>query len=131
MIIEVDDTQFPIIIFKTLPVEVSDNDLEEYLSFFEKLLREVPEKVIIIHDVNKSRFLSGDQITRIKNWGIAQRALFAEKTLDTAVVTSSVLSTLIVKTIRLLIKSDFQSEMFTNLDSALRWAKKRLAENKK
>ena len=131
MIIEVDDTLFPIVIFKSLPVEVSDKDLEDYLSFFENFLLEASERMIIIHDINKGRFLSGDQLSRIRNWSISKQRLFAEKEIASCVVSSSILSTLIIKAIRILLKSDFHSEIFSNMDTALRWAQKKLLENKK
>ncbi len=128
MIVEVDTSLFPIIILKTLPVEVSDSDLEEHLAQFEKLLLEVPEKVIIIHDINKARFLSGDQMGRIRNWSIKNHALFQEKTLGSCIVSSSILSTLIIKAIGLLLKSSFTSEIFSSMEAAVSWAKKRLNE---
>ncbi|HVD98230.1 MAG TPA: hypothetical protein VNB90_08485 [Cytophagaceae bacterium] len=126
--VEVDKTLYPIIIFRSLPVEVSDQDLEEYLMGLEKILREAPEKLVIIHDINKSRFLSGDQLSRIRKWSLDSKALFDEKTLATGVVSSSVLSSLIIKAIRFLLKSNFTSEIFSNMDTALSWAKKRLNE---
>jgi hypothetical protein len=131
MIIEVDETLFPIVIFKSLPVEISDNDLEEYLSFFEKFLLEASERLVIIHDINKGRFLTGDQLSRIRNWSISKQNLFTEKKIASCVVSSSILSTLIIKAIRFLLKSDFHSEIFSNMDTAISWAQKRLVENKK
>lgn len=131
MIIEVDKSLFPIIIFKSLPVEISDKDLEEYLSFFEKFLLEAPEKLIIIHDISKGRFLSGDQLSRIRTWSISKQSLFVQKQIGSCVVSSSILSTLVIKAIRILLKSDFHSEIFSNMDIAKNWAQKRLMENKK
>jgi hypothetical protein len=128
MIVEVDTSLFPIIIFKSLPVEVSDNDLEEFLSYFEKILLEASEKLIIIHDITKGRFLSGDQMARIRNWTILHQSLFAEKQLASCTVSASVLSNLTIRGIRLLLKSSFKSEIFSNMESALSWAKKRLDE---
>jgi len=128
MIVEVDSSLFPIVIFKTLPVEVSDRDLEEYLLFFERFLEDAPEKIILIHDISKARFLSGDQMSKIKNWSIEKRPLFEKKQLGSCVVSSSILSTLIIKGIRFLLKSSFDSEIVSNMDTALSWAKKRLNE---
>lgn len=128
MIIEVDTSLFPIIIFKSLPVEVSDKDLDEFLSYFENLLLEASEKLIIIHDITKGRFISGDQMSRIRNWTILNQPHFAEKQLGSCIVSASVLSNLTIRGIRLLLKSSFKSEIFSNMESALSWAKKRLDE---
>ncbi len=128
MFVEVDTTLFPIVIFKTLPVEVSDSDMEEYLSFFDNFLQEASEPIVIIHDINKARFITGDQMSRIRNWSLQHKQIFLQKNIKSCVVSSSILSTLIIKAIRLLLKSTFDSEIFSNMDTALSWAKKSLNE---
>ena len=124
MIAEVDDSLFPIIILNTLPVEISDQQLEEYLLFHEKLLKEAREKLIIIYNTDNSRYLSGDQTVRISKWSKNNQPLFLEKTLGSCVVTSTILSNLIIRALRFLMKSNFDAEIFSNMDQALIWAKK-------
>jgi hypothetical protein len=126
--VEVDSSLFPIIIFTTLPVEVSDKDVEEFLLFYKNLLLSSTEKVIIIHDINKSRFLSSDQMARIAEWSKENKPLFKETTLGNCIVSSSILSNLIIKAIRLLLKSTFDSEIFSTMEAAMIWAKSKLPE---
>jgi hypothetical protein len=128
MVLEADLSQFPIIILKSLPVEISDNDIEEYLQYLEKFLSEANEKVVIIYDVNLSRFINGDQTVRISKWAQEKHPLFKEKTLGTAVVTSSILSNLIIKGIRFLTKQQFDAEVFSNMEAAIAWGKKLIQE---
>jgi hypothetical protein len=124
--VEVDSTLFPIIVFTTLPVEISDKDIDEFLLFYENMLLESKEKVIIIHDINKSRFLSSDQMSRIAQWSKKNKPLFTEKTLGNCIVSSSILSNLIIKAIKLLLKSTFDSEIYSTMDAAMIWAKSKL-----
>jgi hypothetical protein len=126
MIAEVDKSLFPIITLKTLPVEISNQELEEYLLYQENLLKDTTEKIILIYNTDNSRFLSGDQTVRITNWSKENKALFKEKTLGTCVVSSSVLSNLMIKGIKLLMKSSFEAEVFSNMEDAIKWAQKQL-----
>jgi hypothetical protein len=129
MIIEADSSHFPIIIFKSLPVEVSDVDLENTLSFYENFLQNVPSKVILIYEVSKVRFLSSDQITRISEWSKKNKTLFREKTIDTCVVSTSILSTLIMKAMKFMMKSSFKAEIYSSMSLAMQWADTTLLKN--
>ena len=126
MIAEVDKSLYPIIIIKTLPVEISDTQLEDYLKMQEELLQEATQKIIFIYDTNNSRYLSGDQTVRISKWSKIKEQLFKEKCLGTCIVTSSVLSNLIVRIIKSLLKSRFEAKVFSNMDNAIKWASEQL-----
>lgn len=131
MIAEVDNTHYPIVIFKMLPIEISDQNLENYLALIEKSLLESNQKLIIIYNNQDSRFLSGDQLVRISKWGSSKTALFQANTIGTCVVTSSILSNLILKSLKVLLKSNFNASVFSSMELALEWSKEQLMINKK
>ncbi len=131
MIAEIDDSLFPIIILNMLPVEISDHGLEQYLLFQEKLLQETNQKLLLIYNNESARFLSGDQFVRISKWSKSKEALFKENTLSTCVVTSSILSNLVIKSLKILLKSTFKAKVFQNVDQAIYWSQEQLSQNTK
>jgi hypothetical protein len=67
-------------------------------------------------------------MARIAKWSKEKKPLFTEKTIGNCIVSSSILSNLIIKAIRLLLKSTFDSEIFPTMEAAMIWAKSKLSE---
>jgi hypothetical protein len=111
-----------------LPITPTDADLDEYLEEQAVLLNGLNEKVILIYDINNSKFIGSEQRIKIGKWSKEKTPLFLEKTYGTCLVNTSVIANIIMKGIFLFTGSQ-QTPIFSKMEEAIKWADGVLAKN--
>lgn len=119
---EVDKTHYPVIIFSNKPVTATDSEIEAFLNLQLALIHEAKGKLVYIYDINQSKMMSSKQRIHIAKWSKENDEIL-NKNVNSCIVNSSVLMTLMIKGIMIINKSIQQTKIFKTVPEALEWSK--------
>ncbi len=101
-------------------VEPSDQEIQEFMNFMDKVLLE-RERVASIYMLEKMKFLKAEHRIAIGNWTKKQSELIRKKTICVGYKTDGILGKIILNGIFLVQKPEFEYTISTNEAEIMTW----------
>jgi hypothetical protein len=123
--LHVDKSLFPIIIITNLPVPFTDRQFDLFLDYQAELVQSAPEKIAIIYNISKAKFMTSAQRVRAGNWSKENGEILSKNSIS-CIVNNSVVMNIMLKGMMLIDKSISKVEIFNSLPEAITWSKENL-----
>ncbi len=123
--IKIDKSNYPIIIFESLPTDSTDELLELFLEYQLETCKQASQKVIYIYDISKAKYMPAKHRIRIATWTKENRNILEKKT-RSCIVNTSIIIAAMLQCLMLVDKSIERTPVFTKREAALAWAKKEI-----
>ncbi len=106
-------------------VEPSDQEIQEFMNFMDKVLLE-RERVASIYMLENMKFLKAEHRIAIGNWTKKQSELIRKKTICVGYKTDGILGKIILNGIFLVQKPEFEYTISTNETEIIAWMNERI-----
>jgi hypothetical protein len=126
---EYDDSQWPITILTAID-EASSDEVIRYLEIQDKVL-ERKQPHVLIWDARQAKMLEPMQRKRLSTWILENKVALGEYRIGFAFVSSSLVIRGFLKAVHWVTAPPFPTKLFKELEDALTWAKKILADVKR
>ena len=125
--IEIDKSQYPIIIIKTEHKVFIDNDLLYYFETMEKLYTEEEGNgIVVIYDLSLMKLITSEHRKKVGEWLDKVRPKIEKAVKGVCYVQTSPLHGLVLKGIFTVSKPSWNTKVVKNLDDGIKWAKELL-----
>ncbi len=126
--IELDKSQYPIIIVKTKHKVFIDTDLQYYLNTMEKLYTEEEGNgIVVIYDLSLMKLITSEHRKKVGEWLDKVRHKIEKAVKGVCYIQTSPLHGLVLKGIFAVSKPTWESKVVKSLDEGIEWAKKLLS----
>ena len=122
--IEIDKSQYPIIIIRTEHKVFIDNDLQYYFETMEKLYTEEEGNgIVVIYDLSLMKLITSEHRKKVGEWLDKVRPKIEKAVKGVCYVQTSPLHGLVLKGIFTVSKPSWNTKVVKNLDDGIKWAK--------